>query len=88
MCCVYVCCVCVHECMHVCVHVCVYACGTGVHTICACTGVLCMYMCTCVHEWEGGDHKTLEVNLTKDVSSQLQFGFIQVQAVAHLLLPK
>ena len=51
-------------CVHVCMHVCVYACGTGVHTICACTGVSCMYMCTCVDvgelgggRGEGGDHK-------------------------------
>ena len=53
-------------------------------------GVWCMYMCACVCEWEGGVHvceweggrRTLEVNLTTDVSSQLH---IQVQAAAHLL---
>ena len=31
--------------------------------------------------------KKLEVDLTQEMSSQLQSGFTQVQAVAHLLLP-
>ena len=31
--------------------------------------------------------KELEVDLTQKRSSQLQSGFIQIQAVAHLLLP-
>ena len=31
--------------------------------------------------------KKLEVDLTQKRSSQLQSGFIQIQAVAHLLLP-
>ena len=76
-----------YACVYACVCVCVWDRGAHNLHMYRCIVYVHAYMCAYVGEVGGGDHKTLEVNLTKDVSSQLKFGFIQVQAVAHLLLP-